>query len=325
MPKTSYITSHGMIWGEISESNSVTSYGHDALGSVTETFSNGALQNTYRYTPYGATLAKSGTAPDPRFLWNGGTGFRTIQTAYLSFYHSGSHYAVSSSIWTSVNPLWPASSSISAFESSPVSRLASGVTGSRGNVGWVSCYTDSGCGACGSGGVTPISKGVCKAPFCCRRHIYYSDEVHAYGAKKAKPLVNVLNCFDQVSITLMAWDRRNQIWVATSHNTIVTIVDTGRLTPSQGQYAGQDTEPGPDGRRYERIVDVLPGPSRSLGNSGSCDAFLRIAKFQIVGNAFPQGNICWSNHCQKGVQNRPQSQCATKDRNSNDPNCIEDK
>ena len=64
---TNYISTHGMIWGEISDAGVPRSYGHDALGSVIETYVGGALQNTYRYKPYGGSLAKAFIGSKTRF------------------------------------------------------------------------------------------------------------------------------------------------------------------------------------------------------------------------------------------------------------------
>jgi len=107
MAKTSYVTTHGMVWGEIS-SGATTSYGHDALGSVTEIFSAGALVNTYRYKPYGAILAKTGTASDPSFLWNGRSGYRGTLLPSASHYVLKRHYSSSTAQWTSADNFWPA-------------------------------------------------------------------------------------------------------------------------------------------------------------------------------------------------------------------------
>ncbi len=104
---TNFITSHGMIWGEISDTGVTRSYGHDALGSVTETFVNGALENTYRYTPYGSLLAKTGTAPDPSFLWNGGSGYRATGLVNNDFYVRRRHFSRNTAQWTTADPLWP--------------------------------------------------------------------------------------------------------------------------------------------------------------------------------------------------------------------------
>jgi len=107
MAKTSYVTTHGTVWGELT-SATMTSYGHDALGSVTEIFSGSALVNTYRYKPYGATLAKTGTASDPSFLWNGGSGYRAAGLSYVTHYIRRRHFTSTASQWTTADLLWPA-------------------------------------------------------------------------------------------------------------------------------------------------------------------------------------------------------------------------
>jgi RHS repeat-associated protein len=104
---TNYISTHGMIWGEISDAGVTTSYGHDALGSVIETFSSGTLLNTYRYKPYGATLATTGSSPNPKYLWNGGSGYRATAITDSDFYVRDRHYVSSAGAWTSSDPIWP--------------------------------------------------------------------------------------------------------------------------------------------------------------------------------------------------------------------------
>src|SRR5476649_2119029 len=118
---TSYISTHGMVWGEISASGVTTSYGHDALGSVTETFVAGAVQNTYRYKPYGATLAKTGTGPDPKFQWNGGSGYRASGLEKTEYYIRMRHYSSTDAGWTSVDSIWPQEPAYVYSQNRPVS------------------------------------------------------------------------------------------------------------------------------------------------------------------------------------------------------------
>jgi len=119
---TSYISTHGMIWGEISAAGVTKSYGHDALGSVTETFTSSSVQNTYRYKPYGSTLAKTGTAADPAFIWNGGSGYRATTLQNCGFYVRHRHYSSSSARWTCVDMLWPSQPAFS-YSTSPQSQV----------------------------------------------------------------------------------------------------------------------------------------------------------------------------------------------------------
>ena len=106
MAVTNYITANGMLVGEMT-GGVMTAYGPDALGSVVATYSGTSLQNTYQYKPYGATLAKTGTAADPKFLWNGGSGYRATSLAFSSFYVRRRHFATSPAIWTTSDPVWP--------------------------------------------------------------------------------------------------------------------------------------------------------------------------------------------------------------------------
>lgn len=77
MGVTSYYSFGGEIIGE--ETGGVRrDYLTDALGSVTATVTEaGVVENTYRYKPYGETLAKTGSGSDPKFLWNGKWGYRS--------------------------------------------------------------------------------------------------------------------------------------------------------------------------------------------------------------------------------------------------------
>jgi len=104
---TQYISTNGMIWGEISSAGVMRSYGHDAIGSVTETFVSGAIENSYRYKPYGATLAKTGAAADPNFLWDGSHGYRATTLPNATHYIRRRHYSDAVCRWTSADPLWP--------------------------------------------------------------------------------------------------------------------------------------------------------------------------------------------------------------------------
>ena len=106
MPTTDYIVANGMMLGEVTN-GVMRNYGTDALGSVVTTYSNGTLENTYAYKPYGATLAKTGTASDPSFLWNGGSGYRAVSLFVVSYYVRARHFSSISAAWTSLDELWP--------------------------------------------------------------------------------------------------------------------------------------------------------------------------------------------------------------------------
>jgi hypothetical protein len=118
VPMKSYICTHGIIWGEISDSGTTTAYGHDALGSVTETFQGAGIENTYRYKPYGETLAKTGAAPDPLFTWNGGSGYRATSLESSNFYVVARHY--SPGAWTTSDPIWPEEPAFAYANARPV-------------------------------------------------------------------------------------------------------------------------------------------------------------------------------------------------------------
>jgi hypothetical protein len=76
MGVTNYATINGVLVGE-NGPNGTMYYHTDALGSVTMTTDeNGDVLNEYRYKPFGTVKTKTGTAPDPKFLWVGSLGYR---------------------------------------------------------------------------------------------------------------------------------------------------------------------------------------------------------------------------------------------------------
>jgi RHS repeat-associated protein len=76
--------------------------------------------NTYRYKPSGDLLAKTGSSPDPRFLWTGDTGSRTTTKAYAEQYNRARHYGNKQGQWTTVDPLWPDERAYGYVGGSPV-------------------------------------------------------------------------------------------------------------------------------------------------------------------------------------------------------------
>ena len=107
MPTKTYYSVAGEIIAE--ETGGVrTDYITDALGSIVATVdSSQAVVNTYRYKPYGALLAKTGTGADPRFLWTGNTGSRTTNLNRAEQYNRARHYSSKLGQWISKDPLWP--------------------------------------------------------------------------------------------------------------------------------------------------------------------------------------------------------------------------
>ncbi|MCC7435245.1 MAG: hypothetical protein IT363_11210 [Methanoregulaceae archaeon] len=107
MATTNYHTVNGEIIGETTSSVR-TGYLTDGLGSVTATQgSTGNVLATYRYKPYGALLAKTGTGMDPRFLWTGSSGSRATSVSCAGNYNRARHYSALTALWTSADPLWP--------------------------------------------------------------------------------------------------------------------------------------------------------------------------------------------------------------------------
>jgi RHS repeat-associated protein len=106
MGVTNYHTVNGRMIGESGPSGN-RRYLTDALGSVTATVKDGTVENTYRYKPYGAILAKTGTAPDPKFMWTGDIGSRRTSRKNSDQYNQARHYGTQQAQWTTVDPLWP--------------------------------------------------------------------------------------------------------------------------------------------------------------------------------------------------------------------------
>jgi len=96
----------GIIIGETSTGSPRVDYLTDALGSVTATVNQSAqVVNTYRYKPFGATLAKTGTGPDPAFGWAGTHGYRPTGNPFSNFYVMFRHYDDTSGRWPTVDPI----------------------------------------------------------------------------------------------------------------------------------------------------------------------------------------------------------------------------
>ena len=98
-------TVNGQIIGETTAGSPRVDYLTDALGSVTATVNQSAqVVNTYRYKPFGATLAKTGTGPDPAFGWAGTHGYRPTGNPFSSFYVMLRHYDELGGRWPTVDP-----------------------------------------------------------------------------------------------------------------------------------------------------------------------------------------------------------------------------
>jgi len=101
MAVTNYYAVNAELVGEKTVGSSRIDYLTDALGSVTATLNQSAqVVNTYRYKPYGAQLAKTGTAADPAFTWVGAQGYRQTGRKYSDVYVRARHYSSSTARWT---------------------------------------------------------------------------------------------------------------------------------------------------------------------------------------------------------------------------------
>ena len=123
MAVTTYRTYNGRLRAEVTDGVRTT-YLTDALGSVTATVdSSQTVLNTYRYKPSGDLLAKTGSSPDPRFLWTGDTGSRTTGLAYSEQYNRLRHYGSKQAAWTTVDPRWPKETAYNYCQSAPTRYL----------------------------------------------------------------------------------------------------------------------------------------------------------------------------------------------------------
>ena len=107
-----------------------------------ETVLNGVEENTYVYKPYGATLAKTGTAADPSFLWNGGSGYRATNLSDSDYYIRMRHFSSVLARWTGIDRFWPHESGYVYVNCRPV--LAVDPLGLSGNfAGNFTCIASS--------------------------------------------------------------------------------------------------------------------------------------------------------------------------------------
>src|SRR5579872_358821 len=104
MAVTNYYTVNGGLIGEKTAGGTRTDYLTDGLGNVTATLNqSGQVVNTYRYKPYGAQLAKTGTGADPAFRWVGSQGYRQTGKKYSDVYVRARHYDSAAGRWASAD------------------------------------------------------------------------------------------------------------------------------------------------------------------------------------------------------------------------------
>jgi RHS repeat-associated protein len=119
MPTTDYYSVNGILLGEAT-SGTETTYIPDALGSATQTITSAGVRNTYDYSLYGRQISKTGTDPDPGFLWNGRTQSRATGRAYAEQYNRRRHVGSTTAQWTTVDPTWPRIFAYSYCRSTPI-------------------------------------------------------------------------------------------------------------------------------------------------------------------------------------------------------------
>ncbi len=120
MAVTNYYSIGRRLLGECT-SGVETTYMSDALGSTIGTISAAALRNRYLYTPYGSLLNKTGTDPNPRFMYNGRTQSRSTGCAYAEQYNRRRHVSSTTANWTTRDDFWPDYQAYAYADSSPAS------------------------------------------------------------------------------------------------------------------------------------------------------------------------------------------------------------
>jgi hypothetical protein len=119
MAVTNYHTVNGEIIGETT-SGTRTHYITDALGSVTARVdSTVAVAGTYRYKPYGDSLATTGYGTEPKFRWVGSLGYRFTNNVQSEYYIRARHNNAVTGSWTTSDPLWPFAHGYSYAGASP--------------------------------------------------------------------------------------------------------------------------------------------------------------------------------------------------------------
>lgn len=117
-----YINLGDTIIGERSLGGQRENYAADALGSVTGTLVEGAIENTYGYKPYGDGLVKTGVGPDPIFRWGGINGYQFTGRSSAEYYVRSRQYSSEKARWTTVDPLWPLENAYGYVRATPTTQ-----------------------------------------------------------------------------------------------------------------------------------------------------------------------------------------------------------
>ena len=100
MGVTTYYSADGELLGHRTDVGAA--YGTDALGSVTVTAIDDQQRTptNYYYKPYGSRLNKLGNYADPRYLWNGTSGYRETAISHSKSYVQARHLGQEEGRWT---------------------------------------------------------------------------------------------------------------------------------------------------------------------------------------------------------------------------------
>lgn len=122
MGVTNYFSANGILLGEDGPNGKVD-YLTDALGSVVTTVDRrGQVLDSFRYTPSGNQLSKTGSTSNPSFTWVGSRGYRQTGLPHSEVYVRARHFGSPEGRWSSVDPSWPVQPAYSYARSAPTSR-----------------------------------------------------------------------------------------------------------------------------------------------------------------------------------------------------------
>jgi RHS repeat-associated protein len=119
MPVTNYYTIDGQMIGYKTAAGR-KDFLTDALGSVTAEVDQTGATKTFdgRYKPYGGDLSSTGTRGS--YGWVGTWGYRGTGLTSSSHYVRARNYSGISSLWTTVDPIWPNEATYNYSNANPI-------------------------------------------------------------------------------------------------------------------------------------------------------------------------------------------------------------
>ncbi len=275
------------------------------------------MTDAYAYRAFGAAW-QGGNGSANAYRYAGEYGY--YRDAYSSYFAKGQLLDSIWGRWTNLVNLWPdkhrAAVVYQYANNDPFANNSQSgetpFTGTRaGLIGIASCFKDIKCASCASHGKSTIRDQDCclhshQPPDKCWKNVWLDWQKY-YGAYKLSD--PSFNCFDEVKLHRLKFDKSLRRYIETGSSVTVTVVDSGHLqnTPKQG-FPG-----------LTRIIDLMPAAAGKLllpdeRKSGMmCNGFLHAIRAERVGHAFPvEARICWSSNCAQRShhKNRPNSECS---------------